>query len=908
MTRVPFGATCSPFLLAATLRHHLKAVEEKFPRTAKILSDNLYVDDFVTGADSVEEAERIIRESQTILEMGGMNLRKWRSNHPEIIASLAETESAQKTLPELGPTKILGVEWRPDTDDFVFEMPALIGFLASRQDTKRFLLQASARIFDPFGFLSAITITAKVMFQNLWERGTAWDEKLPSDLQETWDKWCQQLPQLRQISVPRILARKLRDARTKSELHIFCDASPKAYGAVAYIKAQNEEGEITIVLLMAKARVAPLKRLSLPRLELMGALIGARLASYLTEQLNVNDISVHCWTDSTVALSWIKSSALRWKPFVSNRVQEIQTLTDPTVWKHCPGKENPADLLTRGILPAELVGRKDWWTGPEWLKREERSIMVSDIQESQLCMAEERAVQILHTITQSTPEPLMNLEDHSSLTRVLRVTAWVRRFIHNCRSQSKLTGELTAEEVSAAEKIWQKACQLDTFGNDIHALRAARSLDQGSSVIALNPFLDADGIMRVGGRLQYSTEEENAKHPVILSPSHPFTRLLISWEHRRLLHAGVRDTLSQLRERYWIIRGRQAIKSVIRRCLPCQKQSCRAAEEPTAPLPPYRVTQADPFETTGIDFAGPIFYNDNGSEHKAYIALFTCATTRAVHLELVRDLSAKSFLMAFKRFVSRRGICKTVLSDNALTFKRASRDLYQMFHAIKGSEVQSFFSAHRISWKFIVERAAWWGGFWERMVRTVKATLRRVLGRSCLDYDSLSTVLAQAEAAVNSRPLTFVSSDAGELMPLTPAHFLIGRRLTSLPPFRETAEVKSTAETQTRLWRRRTGLVDSFWQRWRREYLLQLRSAHVIKPGSGRGIRKGDIVLLGDDRAPRQMWKMCRVSETFPGRDGRIRACRIILPNQRELRRPIQALYPLELNELPASVDNGGQE
>ncbi|XP_072143108.1 uncharacterized protein [Dermacentor andersoni] len=206
MTRVPFGVTCSPFLLAATLSHHLKTVQEKFPRTAKILSDNLYVDDLVTGADSVEEAERIIRESQSILKAAGMNLRKWRSNYPELIASFAETESAQKTLPELGPTKILGVEWRPDTDEFVFEMTALIGFLASRQDTKRFVLQASARIFDPFGFLSAITITAKIMFQSLWERGTAWDERVPSDLQETWDKWCQQLPQLRQNSSEEVVA------------------------------------------------------------------------------------------------------------------------------------------------------------------------------------------------------------------------------------------------------------------------------------------------------------------------------------------------------------------------------------------------------------------------------------------------------------------------------------------------------------------------------------------------------------------------------------------------------------------------------------------------------------------------------------------------------------------------------
>lgn len=327
MTRVLFGATCSPFLLVATLRHHLKGVEENFPRTAKILSDNLYVYDFVTGADSVEEAEQICKEAQAILNMGGMNLRKWRSNNQDVMASLTEIETAQTAIPELAPTKILGVEWRPATDEFVFEMSALIAFLASRQDTKRFLLQASARIFEPFGFLAPTTITAK-MFQRLWVRGTAWDEIIPPDVQERWDKWCRQLPQLQKITIPRTLARDLKRADTKPELHIFSDASPMAYGAVAYIKARNKEGEVTVVLLMAKARVAPLKRLSLARLELMGALIGARLVSYLTKQLNIEDISVHCWTDSTVALSWIKSCAQRWKPFVSNRVQEIQTLTE----------------------------------------------------------------------------------------------------------------------------------------------------------------------------------------------------------------------------------------------------------------------------------------------------------------------------------------------------------------------------------------------------------------------------------------------------------------------------------------------------------------------------------------------------------------------------------------------------
>lgn len=235
------------------------------------------------------------------------------------------------------------------------------------------LLQATARIFDPFGFLAPISITTKIMFQSLWERGAQWDDPLPSDILETWNKWCEQLPDLRKVSVPRKLGQDIKNDSAQPELHVFCDASPKAYGAVAYIKSRTNQG-IDIVLLMAKSRVAPLKRLSLPRLELMGALIGARLARYVIERLGIPTIRIHCWSDSSVALSWIRSSALKWKPFVSNRVQEIQTLTDPAVWNHCPGRENPADLLTRGVLPSALVVSEN---GSKVLKCTTRCLHVS---------------------------------------------------------------------------------------------------------------------------------------------------------------------------------------------------------------------------------------------------------------------------------------------------------------------------------------------------------------------------------------------------------------------------------------------------------------------------------------------------------------------------------------------------
>lgn len=896
MTRVPFGVTSSPFLLAATLKHHLDSVHNLFPATSEMLRDHLYVDDLVTGADNLEEAEKICRESQEIMQLAGMNLRKWKSNEFKLEEALSETDRTQSGFSDVTMTKILGVEWRPESDDFVFEMNTLIDFLSKRQDTKRFLLQASARVFDPFGFLAPISTTAKVMFQSLWERGTDWDESLPPDIAETWDKWCHQLPMLRQIATPRLLARDLGHACTEVELHVFCDASPKAYGAVAYVKARTENGCTTVTLLMAKARVAPLKRLSLPRLELMGAVIGARLAKNLTKQLGIEGMTVHCWTDSTIALSWIKSSASKWKPFVSNRVQEIQQLTNPAVWKHCPGKENPADILTRGILPSVLVNAKQWWEGPEWLNKSKTYPAFEPCLADPQLWQEEIRTPVLNTITDGEPAVLINLSEKSSLTRVLRTTAWIKRFLYNCRTSSeKRMGSLSAEEMTEAERYWLRISQMETFGNEVRTLSASKPLDRKSPIKDLNPFLDNEGLLRVGGRLQNSTEQERTIHPIILSARHPYAGLLIRGEHKRLLHAGVRDTLSHLRENYWIIRARQAVKSAIRRCVPCQRQSCRPAAEAQAPLPADRVTQADPFEVTGVDFAGPIFYTDQGSMRKSYIALFTCATTRAVHLELVRDLTTETFLMALRRFIARRGIPKTVYSDNALTFKRASADMNKIFHAIKGSDTQAYLSDHRITWKFIVERAAWWGGFWERMVRTVKNVLRKVLGRSALDYDSIVTILTQAEAVVNSRPLTYVHSQAEELTPLTPSHLLIGRRLTSLPSPGGNIVTTSTKSTVTRQSQRRSALMDLFWRRWRREYLLELRSAHFAAGLPQKSVKEGDIVLLGEDKTPRQLWKLCRVVETFPGRDGKARACRIVLPNKKELRRPVQALYPLEL-------------
>ncbi|XP_064464471.1 uncharacterized protein LOC135375754 [Ornithodoros turicata] len=326
-------------------------------------------------------------------------------------------------------------------------------------------------------------------------------------------------------------------------LHMFCDASPRAYGAAAYLVTLDRDGHYSADLLLAKSRVAPVKTVSLPRLELMGAVIATRLMRFLQTTLSLSTVPTVLWTDSEIALYWIYGSTNDWKPFVQNRVSEIRAGTEPSQWRHCPGKENPADLLTRGTSCLQLLNNSAWWQGPSWLMDQESwppawrtpdepCVEVRNETKAQTACC----VPILATTT------LMDVAKYSSLHRLLRVTAWVSRFLHNCRhTTAERRGPLTAAEVVAAETYWVTAAQRQNFGSH----PAVHKSLQNVSV-----FHDDDGVLRLTGRLQYSDFEETQRHPIVIPADHPFTALLVFRAHVRLLHAGVQETLAALREEY----------------------------------------------------------------------------------------------------------------------------------------------------------------------------------------------------------------------------------------------------------------------------------------------------------------------------------------------------------------------
>lgn len=409
-------------------------------------------------------------------------------------------------------------------------------------------------------------------------------------------------------------------------------------------------------------------------------------------------------------------------------------------------------------------------------------------------------------------------------------------------------------------------------------------------------FVDQEGLLRATGRLQHSNASYSERHPIVLPKEHRYCRLIVLQEHQRLLHAGVHDTLVQLRERYWIISGRQLVRRVIKECVICQRYNSRPASEVTAPLPLDRVTKANPFEVTGIDFAGPLFVKGKPNSQKAYITLFTCAVTRAVHLELVEDMTATSFLHAFRRFISKRGIPQIIYTDNALTFKRSKKELRKLWNIIRDEEVTNQVSSFKIHWKFIVERAPWWGGFYERLVRSVKLSLKKALGCRSLTSDELYTALTEVEAVINSRPLTYVYNDIGEPEALSPANFLTGKRPTSFPTLGLTEVTHTSADQLLQMWKHREEVLDRFWKRWSTEYLLETRNMQRTITSKTHNIKVGDLVLIKDNLLPRQRWQMGTVEDVSIGRDGKIRSGTIRLPGRVFVKRPIQLLFPLEVS------------
>ena len=574
--------------------------------------------------------------------------------------------------------KLLGVRWNIGEDVLFFDFTELQDYARLLPVTKRSLLKLVAKIFDPLGLLSPFTITLKILFQELRLDQIGWDQELDGGLRLRIMAIRRQIIHLNAVNILRYYC--LSDTNPVTvELHGFSDASKHAYGAVVYFRSVYSDGRVHVVLVAAKTRVAPTKQQSIPRLELLGALILSRLTKKLRDI--IGEIEATHWIDSTVALCWIKNASV-WKQYVRNRVDEIKSLKSVDSWRFCPGSENPADLPSRGLSAQELIANETWWNGPSFLHRPHETwpndvtLQGDTINEDALIEMVKRPPEVIHVLTTKEADldeidiaKVIDVKRYSKLTRLLRVTAYVLRFMRIVKGRSQTTmSELNANEINEAEILWIKSIQNESFPTEQKLLKGISIASTTTNYMTqFGLFVDDKGIIRCKGRINNSPLPVDCKNPIFLPSKNYFVKLLIDKVHNDVKHDGVRSTLTMIRERFWILRGRESVKRVLNKCSNCARYEHAAFKMyPTPDLPEIRVAEDPPFTHTGLDFAGPLYVVDRAktkgasaeesSSEKHYVLLFTCASTRAVHLELTRGVSVPAFLLAFRRFASRRGL------------------------------------------------------------------------------------------------------------------------------------------------------------------------------------------------------------------------------------------------------------
>jgi hypothetical protein len=861
LNTVTYGTTSAPFLAIKVLQHIAQLHQDQYPLACKHILEDFYVDDLLTGADSIEQLQKIRTEITRVVADAGFELRKWNSNDPSLIAEQALGPTSQLII-DKQDTKSLGVTWNAHKDEIKYSFQ----LKSNTTVTKRSILSVIAQLFDPLGLLGPVILKAKLLLQQIWALKLNWDDRVPESIESTWLYFVDSLPAVSSLSIPRNI--KCREP-VKLEIHGFCDASKDAYGAVIYIRSLDATGVYHNNILCSKSRVAPLKATTIPQLELCAALLLAKLYVKVRNSIKLNIDGTYFWTDSTIVLDWLAAETMNEKIFVANRISEISTLTNPDHWHHVAGVENPADAISRGLSPTELVKSISWWHGPNWLNQETwKEGLVK-------CKRESRPL-ITLTVTEMEEWPI--LSKYSNFSKLLRVITYCRRFIHNCRDvKNKLTGRIEISEIHETKLVVLKIVQSGVFSTELKCLKTKGSVGNKSKLKSLNPFLDeSSGLIRVGGRLTHAILSIDKKHPIVLPHKHHITNLLITECHKMQLHGGPQATLAAIRQQYWPLGGKGVVKQVIRRCIQCKKTNPPICHQQMGDLPATRVQPSRPFINTGVDYAGPIIIKEGRGRGKrlakSYVAVFVCFSTKAIHLELVSDCTSDSFLAAFRRFISRRGNVTTMYSDNGTNFVGANKELQTLKQLFKDSQFQQkLFSEslkYNTNWKFIPANSPHWGGLWEAGVKSVNGHIKRVVGDTSLTFEEMYTFLTQVEACVNSRPITQLSTDPNDLIPLTPGHFLIGDRLTTV------LEPDLTPIRLNRLsrWQLVQRLQQHFWRRWSSEYLHHLQQRSKWQDKTDKPFKVGSLVLLCDDNLPPLQWKLGRIQELHPGSDGLVRA------------------------------------
>ncbi|XP_058448819.1 uncharacterized protein LOC131428793 [Malaya genurostris] len=734
MKVMTFGATCSPSSAQFIMNENATRFEQQFPLAVDAIRRRHYVDDMLTSVDTENEAILLASNVRFIHQQGGFEMRNWMSNSSTVLRALGAARRNDKNMDMDSSQcfeKVLGMWWNTENDVFRYKLSTDRNreLLSGKEiPTKREVLRTLMCTYDPLGLIANYMMPLKILLQEIWRAGTGWDERIGDREFAKWNSWLNMLPYIESVRIPRCYyAPNANNSRQIIELHTFVDTSESGMAAVSYFRFVTEN-QIYCVLVGSKTRVAPLKFVSIPRLELQAAVIGVRLAQSILQNHTYEIAHGYYWTDARDVICWLKSDHRRYSQFVGFRVGEILESSNTTEWRWLPGKLNVADEATKWQHLPSFDDSNRWFRAPPFLWKPHADWPVSSVNE--WTSTEEIRTNLLHHY-ESPISDILEPKNYSSWKHLIRLTAFVRRFPLNVRRRKigkyPVTGPLTSDELSDAEN----------------------RIDESN----------------YAGKY--------TKHPIVLPRDHPATNLILQEIHNRYHHQCHKTFINEVSRKFYIARVHVACWRIRRECQRCKIRSARPQPPAMGNLPKARLAAyVRPFSYIGVDYFGPMTVVIGRRSEKRWDVLITCLTTRAIHIEIAHSLSADSCIMAIRNCISRRGTPVQIVSDRGTNFIKADKELKKGLAGLDQERMIAELTTPETSWTFNPPASPHMGGCWERLIQSVKRVLAEIRPTRPPSDEVLRNTMLEIENIINSRPLTQVPIDHESSPALTPNHFL----------------------------------------------------------------------------------------------------------------------------------------
>jgi hypothetical protein len=910
-----FGNSPSPAIATYGLRRMVASSDKE---VQNFVGSDFYVDDGVTSLPESENVVSLIKRTQAELkEKGGIKLHKVASNDIEVLKAFPaedlceEFQSVDLSDPssQRPQHNCLGIPWNLQKDTL-----SVVLDLKNTACTRRGILSTLGSIYDPLGFIAPATIAGKIILRELCPDGRAWDEPLSEAQMERWNLWKSSLESLQRFEIPRMYIPTSMTQSSDIQFHVFCDSSEKAIASVAYVKISD--GQTSHVgFVMGKAKLAPQSGHTIPRLELCGAVLATELWQLISKHLDVNQKNVSFYTDSKVVLGYISNETRRFYTYVSNRVERIRRVSEPSQWHFVPTDRNPADVATRCALEDLDKNEKVWLQGPANFLENKGSPATPEVAFPMVAPDEDCEVRplVCKTDVKDAHPPLSSrFEKFSSWNALVSSLTLLRHLCQSfhsptdcCKGWHQCSRHRDTDTLKATETFIIKTVQGEAFATEIQCLRKGSTLPKTSPIISLSPVLDKEGLLRVGGRLDQAKDTVGllSAHPVILPRKHHLSNLLVRHYHEKVKHQGRHFTEGALRsDGFWIVGAKRLVTSVIHRCFQCRRLRGKPAHQHMASLPADRVTPSAPFSHVGVDVFGPwsvVARKTRGglANAKRWAVIFTCMATRAIHIEVIEDMSSSSFINALRRFIAIRGPVTELRSDRGTNFVGAAGELgidSEFVEDVNKHLTQSQVQSTPCRWKFNPPHASHMGGAWERMIGIVRKILDSMLQdqrRKALTHEMLCTLMAEVCAIVNARPITPISHDPDFPLILTPSMLLTMKFDIDQVPL-DSADIKDIYKSQ---WKHVQHLSDIFWKRWKGEYLQSLQQRKKWQTVQ-MNVEEGSLVLLRDPGTQRNDWPIGVVVRSFQSDDSLVRSVEVrVMKDHKPVTyvRPITELVPL---------------